>query len=608
MPSYGHISQEVSLKTKETARQDDTRTSREVLKIYLQETMAFKTKFIASLILVPLSAILIGVIVPFLLSQIIELLSRGKLLGSSEFSQALYILIFVSLASIIVNRYGFKLALQLDSDVRARLQRRAFEALIHKSYRFYADHKVGSLTSHFISFVGAHSRLQQLIINEFSSLVLTLAIGLIIILFQSIILGLTLLVITGLIVLHALYSMRKRAPLRRARKEMVSELHGVVADNISNNLIVKMLGKEKNEIAAVEKRTTELRDIFYKDFGMLAHEGNIRHSMMLTFQVIAIVVAAYLLQAGAISLGVVIFSLTYLIRLSNNLFNIGGIINQYEQAMVEATPMAEILLEADEVQDRRGAKPLKVTDGIIDFQNVSFAYESDAERIFKGLNLHIASKQKLGLVGTSGGGKSTITKLLLRLLDIQEGEITIDNQNIAQVKQQSLRTHIAYVPQEPLLFHRSLRENIAYSKPNATKQEIERAATKAHAHSFIKKLPNGYDTIVGERGVKLSGGQRQRIAIARAILADAPILILDEATSALDSESEKAIQQALANLMKDKTTIVIAHRLSTIQKMDRILVLDEGKIIEDDSHTELLKKQGTYAKLWAHQSGGFIEE
>ena len=193
-------------------------------------------------------------------------------------------------------------------------------------------------------------------------------------------------------------------------------------------------------------------------------------------------------------------------------------------------------------------------------------------------------------------------------MDIQEGVITIDEQDIAKVTQSSLRKAISYVPQEPMLFHRTLSENIRYGKLNATDAEVERAAKLAHAHEFIKDLPQGYETLVGERGVKLSGGQRQRVAIARAILKDAPILVLDEATSALDSESEKLIQDALGKLMKNRTSIVIAHRLSTIQKMDRIIVLDKGKITEEGSHKELLLKNGTYAKLWAHQSGGFIEE
>ena len=226
--------------------------------------------------------------------------------------------------------------------------------------------------------------------------------------------------------------------------------------------------------------------------------------------------------------------------------------------------------------------------------------------VFRDFDLHIAAGQRVGLVGHSGAGKTTFVSLLLRQYDLGAGAIEIDGQNIAKVTQDSLRENIAVVPQEPLLFHRSIRENIAYGNPEASEEEIMAAAKQAQAHDFIMTLPDGYDTLVGERGVKLSGGQKQRVAIARAMLKDAPILVLDEATSALDSESEVAIQKALETLMEGKTVIAVAHRLSTLRKMDRIIVLEDGKIIEDGTHEELSQASGTYQKLWEHQAGGFL--
>ncbi len=273
--------------------------------------------------------------------------------------------------------------------------------------------------------------------------------------------------------------------------------------------------------------------------------------------------------------------------------------------------MTELLEQPPDIQDPLNPKAVLLTKGEVRFNNTSFHYEDSAasqEILFENFNLHVKPGEKIGLVGPSGGGKTTITRLVLRFLDIQEGSITVDGHDIRTIRQQDLRRAIGYVAQEPLLFHRSIKENIAYGNPRANDNDIVAVAKKSFAHEFIKKLPDGYDTLVGERGVKLSGGQRQRIAIARAMLKNAPILVLDEATSALDSESERAIQQALWELMKDKTAIVIAHRLSTIQKMDRIVVLDDGQIVEEGKHQDLLKYNGLYAKLWQHQSGGFLED
>jgi ATP-binding cassette subfamily B protein len=285
----------------------------------------------------------------------------------------------------------------------------------------------------------------------------------------------------------------------------------------------------------------------------------------------------------------------------------GRVIRNIERSLADAHEMTEILLTPKFVIDKPNASEFVPDNGAIAFSNVSFSYDSRAN-LFDGLNLTIKPGEKIGLVGPSGGGKTTITKLILRLSDISSGQIIVDTQNIAEVQQDTLREHIAFVPQEPILFHRTLADNIRYGNENATDEELLRAAKLAHADEFISALPLKYETLVGERGVKLSGGQRQRVAIARAMLRKARILVLDEATSALDSESEALIQDALWKLMKGRTAIVIAHRLSTIQKMDRIVVLDKGQIVEQGTHAELVKYKGMYAKLWAHQSGGFLQE
>jgi ATP-binding cassette subfamily B multidrug efflux pump len=270
----------------------------------------------------------------------------------------------------------------------------------------------------------------------------------------------------------------------------------------------------------------------------------------------------------------------------------------------------ETIARSHEVTDRPDARPLQVSRGALRFENVTFHYGRE-EGVIEGLNFQVSPGEKVGLVGASGAGKSTIASLLLRLHDLEGGRILIDGQDIAGVTQDSLRDRIAVVTQDTSLLHRSIRENIAYGRPDATDAEIEQAARLAHAHEFILDLEDhkgrrGYDAQVGERGVKLSGGQRQRIAIGRVILKDAPILVMDEATSALDSEVEAAIQEALETLMQGKTVIAIAHRLSTIAALDRLVVIDRGRIVEEGSHAELLRRGGTYARLWQRQSGGFL--
>jgi ATP-binding cassette subfamily B protein len=386
---------------------------------------------------------------------------------------------------------------------------------------------------------------------------------------------------------------------------------GTLADAITNVMAVKSFaaGKAENErFAEVSENTRQATRNLMK--ATLSRETAFAGiSSIINAVSLVIALASVVLWNADIALVFLIFTYTtgILVRLWE--FSTHGL-RTYNRVFGDAKAMTEILAKEPEIQDPAKPELSRIKQGAIHFKDVSFTHPEsrDDDSLFEHLELSIAQSEKIGLVGHSGSGKTTLTKLLLRFNDIDAGQIIIDGQDITQITQDDLRRSIAYVPQEPLLFHRSIRDNIAYGKPDASDKAIRAAAQKAFADEFIEKLPHGYDTLVGERGVKLSGGQRQRIVIARAILKDAPILVLDEATSALDSESEKVIQAALWRLMEGRTAIVIAHRLSTIQKMDRIIVLDHGNIMEEGSHQTLLKKKGTYAKLWAHQSGGFIEE
>jgi ATP-binding cassette, subfamily B, bacterial len=387
--------------------------------------------------------------------------------------------------------------------------------------------------------------------------------------------------------------------------QALSALKGRLVDSLSNISLVQeyahLTGEKKYIDKYVKKQyQTGLRSWYVSEWVLVANG-----TFIALFAFVMIAVTVYLFQQHAVSIGVIVMAVTIIGDLANQFFFIG-------QEMANATKyygqikegLEEILLEHT-IVNKPDAKPLELSKKLIAFNNVFFNY--DNTKVFQNFSLVIEDGQKIGLVGRSGAGKSTFVSLLLRHFDIDKGSITIDGQDTSLVTLESLRRAIAYVPQDTSLFHRTIRENISYGSPNATFEEIKSAAKLAQADAFVEKLPQKYETLVGERGVKLSGGQRQRIAIARAFLKNAPILILDEATSSLDSQSEHAIQQSLEKLMEGRTVIAIAHRLSTLKKMNRIIVIDGGKIVEDGAPKELLEKQtGVFKKLWNHQIKGFI--
>ncbi len=554
---------------------------------------------------IPLAALFLDLLLPYVLSMAVGTFATES---REQLWQLLWQAAGIGILGVGLNLAGFQAAIWHESAVRKALVDSTLMKLLMKDQEFFANQKIGALTGKFIDFINGHVGLQDTFIVQTLRFILSFGIGVVIIFTHSSVMGALVLLLLVLLLIQVRLSIKLRASLRMARKDMVAELNGAAADIISNNLIVKTFAHERYEQSAIAKLTSKYRTVYQKDFRWMSIEGSGRLFVMSAVQIIAIATMANLLFAGTLELGVAIFIVAYLQRVASQIFSLGELVNGYDKIFLQTAPMTEILMSDDAIVDSKHAKQLTVTRGEITLANLSYHYPDSDEVVLQDLTLHIPAGQKVGIVGKSGSGKTTLTRLLLRFDDISKGKLTIDGQSLGDVSQQSLRQAIAYVPQEPLLFHRSLRENIAYGKLDATDTAIIRAAKQAHALEFIKKLPQGLDTIVGERGVKLSGGQRQRIAIARAILKDAPILVLDEATSALDSESEKLIQASLDTLMKGRTSLVIAHRLSTIAKLDRIIVLDQGNIIEDGTHTELVKKKGTYARLWTHPSGGFIEE
>jgi len=355
-----------------------------------------------------------------------------------------------------------------------------------------------------------------------------------------------------------------------------------------------LLTKAANTVKMASQR------VWYADDWIWAFMG----LFMIGINVGLLVTSTILWGQHLLTIGDFVLVQSYLLGTFDRLFGINRELRRFYDALADAQEMVYILELPHEIKDLKNAKPLKISKAAIDFKNVKFQFSK--RTVLDGLDFAIDGGQKVALVGPSGAGKSTITKLLLRFFDIKDGSVAVDGQDIAGVTQDSLRNAIAFVPQEPILFHRTLIENIRYGRRDATDEEVIEAAKKAHCHEFISQLPLKYETFVGERGIKLSGGERQRVAIARAILKNAPILVLDEATSSLDSESEALIQDALETLMQGKTVIVIAHRLSTIMKMDRIVVLENGKVVADGTHAELLAQEGLYKKLWSIQAGGFL--
>ncbi len=399
------------------------------------------------------------------------------------------------------------------------------------------------------------------------------------------------------------------APAARLSNAQDTRLGGALADSITCNAVVKSFGAESREDARLDRIFRKWSARTYRTWTFATLSSTLQLSLLLVLRISIVVYAVFLWWRGRASAGDVTFVLTSYFVVHGYLRDVGHHVANLQRSANEMEEMVRLRAEHPGIEDRPGAPDLKVPEGSIVFENVTFGYASQARPIFSDFSLTIRPGERVGLVGHSGSGKTTFVKLLHRLYDVNGGRILIDSQPVAGVTQTSLRRQLALVPQDPILFHRSLAENIAYGRPEASGREIEEAAKLANAHEFIRRQPKGYATLVGERGVKLSGGERQRVALARAFLANAPILVLDEATSSLDAESEAAIQDATSRLMAGRTAIVIAHRLSTVRILDRILVFDDGRIVEEGAHESLVRKPGgAYRRLFEKQALGLVAD
>lgn len=579
-------------------------TTKQTLGIFWDHTKKYKLQIF--IITVGLALVVAtDIIQPFFYRALINFVSAGDY---SSVDYPIKMVAYITLMAILYN-VGWRSIVAatniLQGKTKRDLYQTCYDYVLNHSQDFFSNNFVGGL----VSKIGRFDRAYETIADEIifgGGRTVVLLIAIFITLAYQIPEAATILAVWVAFYLLITYKLNKyRFKYDLATAEQDTKATGHVADTIANATTIKLFTSEAKEQSEFGKIVHEQYLRRRKSWDISNYIDIVQGGLMIILEFALMYAAVKLWQQGKITVGDFILLQSFMLNVFHHLWNIGRNIRRLYQSMADANEMTEILLTTHEIVDIDDAKKLSVNEGKIKFENVSFQYRNNRS-IFSNFNLEVSGGERVALVGPSGGGKSTIVKLLFRFYDLSKGQILIDDQDISKVTAKSLRSQISLVPQDPILFHRSIFENIRYAKPSASKAEVITAAKAAHCHEFISRLPNDYQTLVGERGVKLSGGERQRVAIARAILKNAPILILDEATSSLDSESESLIQSALKNLMKDKTTIVIAHRLSTIMAMDRIVVIEKGKISEQGKHSELLRAgEGKYQRLWHIQAGSF---
>ncbi|QQS61124.1 MAG: ABC transporter ATP-binding protein [Candidatus Moraniibacteriota bacterium] len=583
---------------------------RTILKYYWIQAKKYSKSGVALLILYNVAGLVAQTISPLIYKEIIDTVSQGNI--NEETIQKMFFWVWMLGGLIIVYNICYRLgdyfAIFFESNILKELADDTFRRLHNHSYTFFIDNFSGSLVTKSKRFVWAFSSIFNNVLWHVVNRSIQL-IGAIGVLFWNVPVIAWMYVVWIIVFLGiSLYFARKKIPYDLAEANMDSQVTGRQADTITNAVTIKIFGSKEKEHRSFQKITRLWEKARRKAWIMRNLQIGLQGILFILLEFGAMYFVAILWSQGQISVGTIVLVQMYIFGTFDAVWSFGRALMDIEKSLSDAKEMVEIFEQEPSVKDPQYPEKCHIREGRIECKEISFSYENKEQKVFEKFSLHIAPGEKVGIVGHSGAGKTTITKMLLRFVDITEGSIEIDGQNIAHISQDDLRQHISYVPQEPLLFHRSLKENIAYGKMKATNEEIIKAAKRAHAHDFIEKLPKGYETLVGERGVKLSGGERQRVAIARAMLKNAPVLILDEATSSLDSMSEKYIQEGLDELMKNRTTLVIAHRLSTIQKMDRIVVMENGMIVEEGSHKDLLNHNGIYSTFWNQQAGGFIKE
>ena len=583
--------------------------TRRVISYFRKMTMTRKWQFISASLGMIITS-LANLLLPIYYTKIIDIVQVDTVSRVILVPKLMWILIAMAIVEIFSvgwwRMVGFS-SVNLEPRVMRRIYEQCFAYIHRHSFSFFTNNFSGALVKKINKLAWSFENIMDNFLFNILRMIIFLPFILIVVREQDQIIGIVFLVFMLIFGFFQYLFFKWNTPYEVRSNIQDSKTTGELADTITNNFNILTFASAPREIQRFGGVIRE-REHLTKVKRLRAEWMFFWSSLLiLLFEIGTIYLAIQARGAGTISAWVIILIQIYIFKLFDQLFNIRNILKQMNRAIGESAEMLEILDEPHEIIDHSD-KVLDVAAGKVEFTNITFAY-GDSKAIFNMLDLRIQPGEKVAIVGQSWSGKTTLVKLLFRFYDIQWGNILVDGQDIAQVTQDSLRGNVSMVPQDTVLFHRSIRENIAYGDPDASQEEIIAAAKMARCHEFITKLSQGYDTLVGERGIKLSGWERQRVAIARAILENKRILVLDEATSSLDSQSEQLIQEAMDEVMKNKTTIVIAHRLSTIMKMDRIIVMDKWAIIEKWSHKELLAKEnGVYKKLRNIQSGGFIAE
>lgn len=580
-----------------------------VARRYVRQIRRRPALSIAALLMPGIGNMLVFFTPPLVVAKLLDRFDGGDPLSAVELTP--YVLAFAGLwfAGEIVWRVAFVLVARAEVRGLEALYMEAMDELLAKDLAFFHDNFTGSLTKRALGYARRFEDVFDVMSFQVLGNAIPLVFVTIVLWSYSPLLIVALLGMLSLTLVMILPLILRRRKLVDVREAASNRLAGHMADSIANAEAVRAFAREPEEarIHALNVGDYGAKTLRSWDYQNLRID-TLTSPMYVLTNTLGLVIALATSRGTGAELGAIFLTFSYYSSTTRVMWEFNRIYRNLEGALTDAAQFADLLLDPPAVVDAEAVEAFTPAHFGVTFSNVRFRHSPDQAPLFDGFSLEIEPGTKVGLVGRSGGGKTTLTRLLMRFADIEHGEIAVGGQRIDRIPQAALRTVIGYVPQDPSMFHRTIADNIRVGRPGATDAEVRHAAKLAHASEFIDVLPAGYQTLVGERGVKLSGGQRQRIAIARAMLKNAPILILDEATSSLDSESEALIQQALWTLMADRTAIVIAHRLSTIRKMDQLVVLEQGRILEKGSHEALLARGGIYASLWAHQSGGFLAD